>query len=200
MGTEHKLAADLLWQPDGHIGEAGLAMLADGEHALLDEGVLNHVDSCELCSARLGEAALMSLRVGEDLAFLEEQAQAQTMQVAAEALSRARYQTELPPPRNFKAIPVRAIGAALVLAVVGAAPSLISGVSQARGAIEGAARGLSLIGRALFEVARMGGAGAERAPVFVAFLSWFSAALLVALGFGVARVMSRKRLLEGEVG
>ncbi len=198
MGTEHKLSDSLTWQPDGHVGDAALAMLSDGEHELLEEGVLSHVDSCELCSARLGEAAMMSLSIGDDLAFLEKQAGAQTMQVAAEALEKARYQqAELPPPpRNFKAVPVRAISAALVLAVAGAAPSLISGVSHLRSWVENVFSGLSLIGRAMFELARV---GSDRAPAFIAFLTWFSAALLVALGCVVAKVMSGKRLLEGEV-
>lgn len=200
MGTEHKLDADLTWQADGHVGPAALSMLSDGEHALLDEGVLSHVDRCELCSARLGEAALFSLQITEDLALSAELSQVSVMAVAAEALEKARYQAEPLPPKNSRTIPVRAIGAALVLAVAGAAPSLISGVAHVRSAAESAVGGLSLLGRALFGLVRAVNEGGARAVPFVAVLSWCSAVFLLALGFAVAKVMSRRRLVEGEVG
>jgi hypothetical protein len=203
MQSDDKLPPELTWETDGHLTEVALTMLADGEAALIDEGAAPHVAGCEACSARLGAAALMALRVGEELpamaarAQLEEQAAA--LEVARAANDAPVKGTEMalarpaPMVTGVRALPLRAIAAALVIAAVGSLPSLVVGTHKLPELLMTVFRGLVMIGRTVAGVAQ----GSARDALLVApALSWLSAVLLVFSGLAVARVMSRRRVLQ----
>jgi hypothetical protein len=203
MQSDDKLPPELTWETDGHLTEVALTMLADGEAALIDEGAAPHVAGCEACSARLGAAALMALRVGEELpamaarAQLEEQAAA--LEVARAANDAPAKGTEMalarpaPMVTGVRALPLRAIAAALVIAAVGSLPSLVVGTHKLPELLMTVFRGLVMIGRTVAGVAQ----GSARDALLVApALSWLSAVLLVFSGLAVARVMSRRRVLQ----
>ena len=65
-----QLPDELVFEPDGHVGEVALSCLADGEVALVPSKALAHIDACEQCTARLGAAALLSIGIGEALPHL----------------------------------------------------------------------------------------------------------------------------------
>jgi hypothetical protein len=56
-----------IWQAGGHLSEEALAALAD-EQDILPADAISHADVCEHCARRLGEAALLSIVVGDRLA------------------------------------------------------------------------------------------------------------------------------------
>lgn len=177
MQTDETLAPDLTWQPDGHVTEVALTMIADGEHALVLPGAIAHVDACEACSARLGSAAMLSLRVADEAPLL------------AEALARA---TPVPvsSPRT-RPLPVGAIAVALALAALGAAPSLAEVPERLPGLLASVVRLAPMLMRSA--VVLVESAPSEIAPA----LSWVTAAFLMMTGLGVARAMSRGRSLQG---
>lgn len=196
MQTDDKLPPELTWESDGHLTEVALTMLADGEAALLDAGTAPHVAGCEACSARLGAAALMALRVGEELPLMAARASLETAATevspamnavpAQAAMSRAV-------PTGVRALPLRAIAAALVVAAVGSLPSFIAGADELPELLMTLIQGLVMIGRTVAGVAE----GSARGALLVApALSWLSAGLLVLSGLAVARAMSRRRVLQ----
>lgn len=183
MSTDEKLPLDLTWQPDGHVSEVALMMMADGEHALLVEGAVDHAAACDACSMRLGVAAMVSLRVTEELPAI----------AARHATAEARA---LVKPAG-RPLPVRAIAAGLLVAVVGALPALFTGLPKVPSLASSALRMLLVICRsaaALVQGYASGSLGA--APL----LTWLSAVLFLLAGISLARSMSRKRSLQGEVG
>jgi hypothetical protein len=203
MQSDDKLPPELTWETDGHLTEVALTMLADGEAALIDEGAAPHVAGCEACSARLGAAALMALRVGEELpgiaarAQLEEQAAAleiaRAVKVAPAKGVEMAVSRPAPMVTGVRALPLRAIAAALVIAAVGSLPSLVVGTQELPEILMTVFRGLVMIGRTVAGVAQ----GSARDALLVApALSWLSAMLLVLSGLAVARVMSRRRVLQ----
>jgi hypothetical protein len=145
----------------------------------------------------------MALRVGEELpamaarARLEEQAAA--LEVARAANDAPAKGTEMalarpaPMVTGVRALPLRAIAAALVIAAVGSLPSLVVGTHKLPELLMTVFRGLVMIGRTVAGVAQ----GSARDALLVApALSWLSAVLLVFSGLAVARVMSRRRVLQ----
>jgi hypothetical protein len=205
METEDKLPVELTWETDGHLTEVALTMLADGETALLDEGAAPHVAGCEACSARLGAAALMALRVGEELPGIAARARvADLAPMAALAASPAASPAadkapavELSRPEaglaSVRALPLRAIAAAMAIAAVGAAPSIVAGTHKLPELVMTAFRGLILMGRTVASIAQ---GSASDALLVAPALSWLSAVFLVLSGLAVARVMSRRRVLH----
>jgi hypothetical protein len=62
--TNETLPRSLVWEGE-HVSDLGLTALADGQDAVLGEGAVEHVESCDLCMGRLGRIALVSSAVGE---------------------------------------------------------------------------------------------------------------------------------------
>ncbi|MFO0564385.1 MAG: hypothetical protein U0263_01920 [Polyangiaceae bacterium] len=96
-----ELAHDLLWQADGHLTDVALTALADGEVALLSPAAASHAEECDACARRLGDAALFSTVLSEELAPV------------------------LLPVREPRQLPVAALLAAFALAIAGSLPVLI---------------------------------------------------------------------------
>src|SRR5581483_6056104 len=84
------------WDGSGHLSDAALVALADGQDSIVDADARKHADACEACAGRLADLALQSIAVGEAIAIAK--------------------------PRRA---PVAAIGFAIALAVAGIVPSLI---------------------------------------------------------------------------
>lgn len=190
MSAEERLPLDLTWSPDGHASEIALGMLADGEGALLVEGVERHVEACEVCSIKLGEAALLSLRATEELPALSAElaTTAEVARVAPVFMPIVR-----PAARPF---PVRAIAAALVVAIVGMIPALLNGLPRLPDFMRGVLRALPVVGRAAFSLFK---SGASHGLGITPAVSWLAALLFVVFGVALAMTMSRARPIQGEV-
>ena len=63
------LPNEAVFRADGHLGDAALAALADGQDALVPREANAHLDGCDDCTHRLGEAALLALHVAESFAL-----------------------------------------------------------------------------------------------------------------------------------
>jgi len=93
------LAEKEAWTADGHLEDAAVVALADGQDGIVPEGCSQHAMSCEACAHRIGEAALLAAEVGDAL------------HAVTPVAARARL------PRALVAL-------ALLVAVLGALPSL----------------------------------------------------------------------------
>src|SRR5262245_49735130 len=107
MRAGDKLSLELTWQPDGHTTDVVLSCLADGETALVIADAIDHVESCDHCIARLGQAALVSIGATPALAEYA-RAPVATLVVAQPA----------------RGLPTRVIVVGLGIAAAGSAPGL----------------------------------------------------------------------------
>lgn len=108
------LPDELLWADGGHASDVVLTALADGQGEIVPAVARAHVETCATCTAHLGNAALLSLHAGGELALAKaHEARAQ------ESPSR------LPIPRL-------AIVLGLLVAAIGALPSLLDAPSDTR--------------------------------------------------------------------
>lgn len=181
MKNDDKLSLDLVWQADGHLTEVALTVLGDGEEALLPESAPAHAAGCLRCSAGLGHAALLSLRTGEALR--------DRPPVAAPVRSARPVRAAAQPAQ----LPLPAILAALSISALGATPSLVIGAGRMTETVSGIRHSCSVVvrtGRAVVESGALTG--------WLTLLTWVSAALLMIVGFGVARAMGKRLSLKGE--
>jgi hypothetical protein len=70
--SQKTLPEELVWAEGGHASDIALSTLADGQAAILPDGVLRHVHACASCTQHLGHAALLSLHVARELDTLAE--------------------------------------------------------------------------------------------------------------------------------
>lgn len=105
------LPDELLWADGGHASDVVLTALADGQAAIVPSAARAHVEACATCTAHLGNAALLSLHVGGELALAKAHEQASP--------------SRLPIPRL-------AIVLGLLVAAIGALPSLLDAPSDTR--------------------------------------------------------------------
>lgn len=177
-GDPMRLPEDVLWQGDGHLSSTALSVVADGETSLLSPRALDHLESCEDCTTRLGEGALLSVSTGKALAAvarqaLAEQAQAQSPAATPKAPSAA--------PRR-RPIPFLAIAAALLVAALAALPKLASAPDEAAATLRIAQRGLPAAAKSAVALGR------EAEPwLALSWVPWAAAALLVIAGVVIAR-------------
>jgi hypothetical protein len=168
-GDEGFLPDDLLWAAGGHASDVVLTAMADGQVAVVPPAVLAHVDQCRSCTTHLGNAALLSLHTGREIAM-----------VAREADAAARA----PLPRLFIAL-------GLAFAVLGLVPSLADAPADIGGAKSFAmhdvpmfVNGLGTLGRRLLE---------PGSPIGVA-LTYGAAVLLVIMAFALVRLLPKKEV------
>lgn len=100
------LPDELLWAEGGHASDIVLTAMADGQIEILPAAALAHVNGCVACTTHLGNAALLSLHTGRELAML------------GTADAREAETARQPFPRAFVVL-------GLVLAVLGLVPTLI---------------------------------------------------------------------------
>lgn len=94
------LPDELVWAAGGHVSDVVLTAIADGQHAIVPNVALAHVAICTTCTTHLGNAALLSLHAGEEIALVN-----------------------VLPARS--PLPRLAIGIGLLVAFVGSLPSLL---------------------------------------------------------------------------
>jgi hypothetical protein len=202
MDNQEQLPSDLLFEQDGHVTEVVLACLADGELALIPDAAAAHVDACDTCTARLGAAALRSLDAGQALHEVGVMTAMTAMAVkAARPIPLSRLEGLPPQPaaeastsqRARRPPPYAAIGAALLVAIVAGAPGLF----DAAAALPGLLRSVPVLARVVVGLLRSAPEGLLNAALL---LRWASAVVLIVAGWVVARTMSQKQSLQGEMG
>lgn len=166
--NEAFLPDDLLWAAGGHASDVVLTAMADGQVEIVPPAVLAHVDGCRSCTTHLGNAALLSLHTGREIAMVAH---------AVEAPSRA------PMPRLFIAV-------GLAFAVLGLVPTLVDAPSELGGARAFAhevpmfVNGLGTLGRRLLE---------PGSPVGLV-LTYGGALMLVVMAFALVRLLPKKEV------
>ena len=162
------LPDDLLWAAGGHASDVVLTAMADGQVEIVPPAVLAHVDGCRSCTTHLGNAALLSLHTGREIAMLGHE---------ADASARA------PMPRLFIAV-------GLAFAVLGLVPSFVDAPSELVSAKTFAhdvpmfVNGLGTLGRRLLE---------PGSPVGLA-LTYGAAVMLVIMAFALVRLLPKKEV------
>lgn len=162
------LPDELLWAAGGHASDVVLTAMADGQVEIVPPAVLAHVDGCRSCTTHLGNAALLSLHTGREIAMVAQ---------AADAPSRA------PLPRLFIAV-------GLAFAVLGLVPTLLDAPSELGGARAFAhevpmfVNGLGTLGRRLLE---------PGSPVGLA-LTYGAAVMLVVMALALVRLLPKKEV------
>ena len=169
------LPRDLVWAGE-HVSDVGLTALADGQDAVLGEGAIEHVESCELCTERLGRVALLSSAVGEALSRVEP---------AAGGRTEARSSARLP----AAARPSWALALGVLVAFVAAVPTAHGVLRSANGA----AHTLPVLLRSGVALAKSD-ALARGLPAATLAAS----ALLVLMGWTVARWIAPARTMTSE--
>ena len=166
---EDLLPEDLLWAAGGHASDIVLTAMADGQVEIVPAVVLAHVDGCRACTKHLGNAALLSLHTGREMAL-----------VAREAGAAARA----PMPRL-------AIFLGLAFAVLGLVPSLLDAPASIGSAKTFATHdvpmlvsGLGTLGHRLLESGSPIGLG----------LTYGAAALLVLMALALVRLAPKKEV------
>ncbi len=162
------LPGDLLWAAGGHASDVVLTAMADGQVEIVPPAVLAHVDGCRSCTTHLGNAALLSLHTGREMAMVAR---------AVDASARA------PLPRLFIAV-------GLAFAVLGLVPALVDAPSEIGGAkmfahkVPMFVNSLGTLGRRLLE---------PGSPIGVA-LTYGAAVLLVIMAFALVRLLPKKEV------
>jgi hypothetical protein len=170
MKPHEKLPWEIIWQHDGHVTDVVLTSMADGEEAIVPEVALEHVGGCDFCSRRLGDAALVSLRVDEHIVAAAAQAQA----------ARPRF-------------PWAAVMVALAAAAIGMIPALLKAPAWLAELGSGFVQGLPLYFRSGALLARTLPQGLQGTLLVSSFVS---ALVLTLTGYGIARAMTRSRALQ----
>ena len=230
--TPETLAPDVAWEPDGCLSEVALSVAADGEDALLDAKMHEHLASCEGCTIQLGNMALRAAGTREALldpsvasvvrdicASLPVAAGAPQIVVTQSLPSDVRQSLpssvaqSLPigvapwaPPASVRAsspdlvrarrrVPMAALVPALVVAALGAIPSLMQVPAQAAQTWSV----LREIAPAFLRIAPHAVAKAWGGPrgTMVVLAVWTLAAMLVATGLGIAKRQSKKLIVDG---
>ncbi len=240
--TPETLAPDVAWEPDGCLSEVALSVAADGEDALLDAKMHEHLASCEGCTIQLGNMALRAAGTREALldpsvasvvrdirASLPVAAGAPQIVVAQSQSLPSDVRQSLPsdvrqslpssvaqslpigvtpwaPPASVRAsspdlvrarrrVPMAALVPALVVAALGAIPSLMQVPAQAAQTWSV----LREIAPAFLRIAPHAVAKAWGGPrgTMVVLAVWTLAAMLVATGLGIAKRQSKKLIVDG---
>jgi len=170
---EDLLPEELVWAAGGHASDVVLTAMADGQVDIVPPIVLAHVDGCRACTTHLGNAALLSLHAGREMALLPRAAEVATEAVAAR-----------------QPLPRLAIFLGLAFAALGLVPTLLDAPSELGGAKTFATKlpmfvnGLGTLGRRLLE---------PGSSVGIA-LTYGATALLVLMAFALLRLVPKKEV------
>ena len=175
MKTRETLPPEITWQSDRHVTDVVITAVADGEGAIVPQPALRHVELCEACTQRVGQAALLSLQAG------------------------AMVQQLGPSDRVVRGIvrrplPIRSIGVAIGLAAVGMIPQVLQAPQWLGQLSAGVVRDLPLLVRSAALILRT--APGQLAPT-LAVLSFGSAMVLVVMGTVIARTVPRALPVKG---
>ena len=173
MNDGSKLPRDLVWE-GAHVSQVALTAIADGQESIVSDAAVQHVETCEWCAGRLGHAALLSSAVS------------QAMNVAKPAES-----VRAPGRMKSAANAWAAMGIGVAVSLVAAVP-MFAKIHQLVSFV------MLFIARGVPVLARGGVALATSDMVHRALppATLMSSALLVAMGWAIARARSRS---EGEL-
>ena len=171
MKEPELLPDELLWADGGHASDIVLTAMADGQLEIVPPAVMAHVDGCRPCTTHLGNAALLSLHAGRELAMAG-------VATEAEAAARAPF-------------PRLAVALGLAFATLGLVPNLIDAPTQISSAKAFATHdvpmfvtGFGTLGRKLLEPGSSVGL----------VLTYGAAALLVVMAFALVRLLPKKEV------
>jgi hypothetical protein len=170
---EDFLPEELVWAAGGHASDVVLTAMADGQVGIVPPLVLAHVEKCTACTTHLGNAALLSLHTGREMALLPPSAEPSPVESAAR-----------------RPLPRLAIVLGLAFAALGLLPTLLDAPSELGGAKTFATRlpmfvnGLGTLGRRLLE---------PGSPVGIA-LTYGATALLVLMALALLRLVPKKEV------
>ena len=169
---EDFLPEELVWAAGGHASDVVLTAMADGQAGIVPPLVLAHVEKCTMCTTHLGNAALLSIHAGREMALLPRTAETTQVTTARQPLPRV------------------AIFLGLAFAALGLVPSLLDAPSEIGGATSFATKlpmfvnGLGTLGRRLLE---------PGSSIGIA-LTYGSTALLVIMAFALLRLLPKKEI------
>jgi hypothetical protein len=167
------LPEELLWE-NGHPSEIALTALADGETSLLPASVTGHVDACADCTHRMGDAAMLSASLGTAI-----QAMGPLTRIAP---------VPVPVPASVKRrapLPLPAIAAAIVIAMIGAAPTLVHLPNRFAELCLAVLHALPTLSRSSAQLLRSG-----LGPTFMV-ATFVAATLLLMMSVGLTRMLPR---------
>lgn len=187
--TERGLPLDLLFEEDGHVSDVCVTAVADGEIALVPQVALDHLDACDACGARLGEAALLAAT-----------AHAALFGAPREAANGTTSRLDLAPAsprRSQRPLPIAAIAVALLVAVITASPAVADAVMAVPEVVKAAIGWAPTLLRVAANVAW---SGPSLGPTWIA-VKGLSAVMFVLTGLSLARWTARRRsaAIEGGV-
>ncbi len=187
--NDDKLPESECFEEGGHVTDVVLTCLADGETAILPASAELHVDACAACTRRLGVSALLSLNASSALLASTGQREPQRIVVATPVLAAPSL---APSSRRRRPLPMGAIAAALVVAVLGALPGLMDTLRTVRTVVPDYIHALPIWSHAIEAVLR-----SMMQSRSTTLLRWIIAAAFIGVGTLLARTMTRRRSLEG---
>jgi hypothetical protein len=158
--NETTLQGPHVFRDDGHLADAALSALADGQDSIVPREAVQHLDGCDACTQRLGEAALLSY-------------------AAADVLALAAVEVAPVSARSWRA-PLFAIACGLAVALVAALPKLLAAPAMLRSILAA----LPAFARSLALIARAAGSALEDRAVIVSLVC---SLVLVLVGWAIAR-------------
>jgi len=178
----HLLPDDLVWDADHlprHLSEIALTAIADGEEAILPAAARTHLDACEACAKKVGEAAMLSSAIGSMLRAAPAPVQAELAAVKESVRPKAKM------PRG-------AIAIGLALAVLGAVPMMLDLPAFASNALFYVKFGAPILVRGALSFVRAGVFG----PL-VPLLTFASACVLLVASFVLLRRLPPRISAQG---
>ncbi|MBX3188870.1 MAG: hypothetical protein KF819_17760 [Labilithrix sp.] len=163
------LPDELAWAEGGHASDVVLTAMADGQAEIVPAAVLAHVEGCRTCTTHLGNAALLSLHTGRELALLATE---------SEAAARA------PMPRL-------AIVLGLLVAVLGILPSALDASPDIGTAKTFATHDVPLLANGLSTLARR---LLEPGSSVGLVLTYGAAALVILMALALVRLLPKKEV------
>jgi hypothetical protein len=160
--NDELLPDELLWADGGHASDVVLTALADGQLDIVPAAVRSHVETCTTCNQHLGNAALLSLHAGAEVAALREHEQ---------ALATAR-----------RPLPRLAIALGLAVAALGLLPEVGALRTFLFHDVPLVASGAQTLGGRLVDAGGVAGL----------VLTYGTSVLLVAMGFALVRLLPKK--------
>ncbi|MDB4945534.1 MAG: hypothetical protein JWP97_5068 [Labilithrix sp.] len=181
--TAEHLPDELLWADGGHASDVVLTAMADGQVEIVPDAALAHVNGCVACTTHLGNAALLSLHAGRELALL-----GPDLGLAPISAIKERATT---PAAAAEPFPRLAVVLGLVFAVLGLVPSLVDAPRSLGGLRSFATHDVPLLASGLRTlVQELLGPGSKSGVI----LMYGASALLILMAVAVVRLLPKKEV------
>jgi len=183
MNSDEKLPLELVWGDKGsaeenHLSEIVRTAIADGQMSIVPEVALSHLQSCEPCTCAIGDAAMLSARVGTHWNEIANEIANELAPEIATATSKEAAVVAAGAVQEIR-LPWLAIAAALLVAGLAALPSVVGAQTWFDQSYRVFARSIPHLIHGAVKALQGGGAGASLA------VSYASALLLLVVGVTV---------------